>query len=227
VSPDLLTRFIWLHGFASSPQSSKGQFVRARLEERGAHLVLPDLNEPSFFDLTVTRMLGQLDVLSQGSPEAVVLLGSSLGGFTAATWAASRPGRVASLVLLAPAFDLGPRWSARMDPAELADWRRTGKHAFDHYARGRKEDLSIRFLDDALAHESFPLPRCPTLVIQGALDDTVDPALAREFTRRMQGRAKLVELQQGHELNADLSGLWRLIEAHLAPLLPQAPRPTP
>ena len=172
-------------------------------------------------------MLGQLDVLSQGSPEAVVLLGSSLGGFTAATWAASRPGRVASLVLLAPAFDLGPRWSARMDPAELADWRRTGKHAFDHYARGRKEDLSIRFLDDALAHESFPLPRCPTLVIQGALDDTVDPALAREFTRRMQGRAKLVELQQGHELNADLSGLWRLIEAHLAPLLPQAPRPTP
>ena len=68
-----MTRFIWLHGFASSPQSSKGQFVRARLEERGAHLVLPDLNEPSFFDLTVTRMLGQLDVLSQGSPEAVVL----------------------------------------------------------------------------------------------------------------------------------------------------------
>ena len=114
-----------------------------------------------------------------------------------------------------------------MDPAELADWRRTGKHAFDHYARGRKEDLSIRFLDDALAHESFPLPRCPTLVIQGALDDTVDPALAREFTRRMQGRAKLAELQQGHELNADLPGLWRLIEAHLAPLLPQAPRPTP
>ena len=218
MSPNLLTRFIWLHGFASSPQSSKGQFVRARLEERGAHLVLPDLNEPSFFDLSVTRMLGQLDVLSQGS---------SLGGFTAAIWAASRPARVASLVLLAPAFDLGPRWSARMDPAELADWRRTGKHAFDHYARGRKEDLSIRFLDDALAHESFPLPRCPTLVIQGALDDTVDPALAREFTRRMQGRAKLVELQQGHELNADLPGLWRLIEAHLAPLLPQAPRPTP
>ena len=95
MSPISAARFIWLHGFASSPQSSKGQFVRQRLEERGAHLVLPDLNEPSFFDLTVTRMLGQLDVLTQGSNDPIVLFGSSLGGFTAATWAAKRPGRVA------------------------------------------------------------------------------------------------------------------------------------
>src|SRR5436305_7721240 len=100
-----MTRFIWLHGFASSPQSSKGQFVRQKLEERGVHLVLPDLNHPSFFGLTVTRMLGQIDVLVQGSPEPVVLFGSSLGGFTAATWAAKRPEQMAALVLLAPAFD--------------------------------------------------------------------------------------------------------------------------
>ena len=215
-----MARFIWLHGFASSPQSSKGQFVRQRLEERGAHLVLPDLNEPSFFDLTVTRMLGQLDVLTQGSAEPVVLFGSSLGGFTAATWAAKKPGKVASLVLLAPAFDLGPRWSARMDQRELAGWRLTGKHAFDHYARGRKEDLSIRFLDDALKYESFPLPGCPTLVIQGTLDDTVEPALAREFSSRMRGRATLVELEQGHELNADLPGLWRIIDGFVSSTSP-------
>jgi len=219
-----MARFIWLHGFASSPQSSKGQFVRQRLEERGAHLVLPDLNEPSFFDLTVTRMLGQLDVLTQGSNERVVLFGSSLGGFIAATWAAKKPGRVASLVLLAPAFDLGPRWSARMPEADLARWRNEGRFAFDHYARGRKEELSIRFLDDALTHESFPLPHCPTLVIQGTFDDAVEPALAREFTRRMDGRARLVELPQGHELNADLPGLWQIIGRHIAAYVP---RPTP
>lgn len=225
VSPDF-PRFIWLHGFASGPQSSKGQFVRDRLEERGAHLVLPDLNDPSFETLTVSRMLAQLDVLAQGEGP-LVLFGSSLGGFTAATWAATRPGRTQALVLLAPAFDLGPRWAARMDPEELARWRKTGRHAFDHYARGRKEQLSIAFLDDAMKHASFPLPSCPTLVIQGSLDDTVDPALAREFTSRMGGRAKLIELAQGHELNADLPGLWRMIEPQIAALLPQAPRPTP
>ena len=219
-------RFIWLHGFASGPQSGKGQFVRARLEERGAHLVLPDLNDPSFFDLTVSRMLAQVDVLSQGDGP-VVLFGSSLGGFTAALWAATRPGRTAALVLLAPAFDLAPRWSARMDPAELSQWRATGRHAFEHYARGRKEDLSVAFLDDAAKHESYPLPACPTLVIQGAQDEVVEPRLAREFARRMGPRATLVEVPQGHELNADLPGLWRIIEPHLAALLPQAPRPTP
>jgi pimeloyl-ACP methyl ester carboxylesterase len=219
-------RFIWLHGFASGPTSSKGQFVRARLAERGAHLAIPDLNEPAFFDLTVTRMLGQVDALAQGD-EPLVLFGSSLGGFTAATWAATRPGRTAALVLLAPAFDLGPRWAGRMAAAELSRWRSSGRFAFDHYARGRKEDLSIRFLDDAEACSSFPLPQCPALVIQGKRDETVEPALAREFEKRMRGRARLVELDDGHELSADLPGLWRLIEPFVAPYLPQAPRPTP
>src|SRR5438477_11128137 len=142
-----MARFIWLHGFASGPSSSKGQFVRGKLEERGLHLVLPDLNEPAFFDLTVSRMLGKLDELAQGE-DPVVLFGSSLGGLTAAVWAAKRPGRTAALVLLAPAFDLGPRWERRMGPAEIARWRAAGRYAFDHYAHERKEDLSIAFLDD-------------------------------------------------------------------------------
>lgn len=215
-------RFVWLHGFASGPTSSKGQFVRARLRERGDDLLLPDLNEPSFFDLTVTRMLGQLDAMpSDGGP--VVLFGSSLGGFTAATWAATRPGRVRALVLLAPAFDLGPRWERRMG-GDAARWRAAGRFAFDHYARGGRQDLSIAFLDDAHRYQGFPLPRCPTLVVQGTLDDVVDPSLAREFARRMEGRAELVELAEGHELNSDLAGLWNRIEPFLERY---APRPTP
>jgi len=211
-------RFIWLHGFASGPSSSKGQFVRARLEERGVHLVIPDLNQPSFFDLTVSRMLEQLDVLAQGEQQ-VVLFGSSLGGFVAVTWAALRKGRTAALVLLAPAFDLGRRWLERTAPGDLRRWRETGRLAFDHYARGRREELSIAFVDDAVKHEAFPLPDAPTLVIQGLRDDVVDPSLAREFVRRMAGRARLVELDQGHELNADLPGLWRLIEQHISPFI--------
>jgi hypothetical protein len=204
-------RYLWLHGFASGPTSGKGQFVKERLGERGIELAIPDLNAPAFSGLTVSRMLGQIDALSDG--RELVLLGSSLGGFVAATWAVARPGRVRALVLLAPAFDLGARWAARMGAAEVEKWRRTGRSAFDHYAWGRKEELSYEFLADAYRFESFPLPGCPTLVIQGAQDDVVDPALAREFVRRMEGRAQLVELAQGHELNLDLPGLWRHIDS--------------
>jgi uncharacterized protein len=215
-------RYLWLHGFASGPTSSKGQFVKQRLGERGIELAIPDLNQPSFFDLTVSRMLSQIDALSAG--EEVVLFGSSLGGFTAATWAATRPGRTRALVLLAPAFDLGPRWAARMGPQEVARWRSTGRAAFDHYAHGRKEELAFAFLADAGRHESFPLPDCPTLAIQGMRDEVVDPLLAREFVRRMGARAELVELPEGHELTADLPGLWRRIDGFLTA---QAARPTP
>ena len=133
-------------------------------------------------------------------------------------------GRTVALVLLAPAFDLARRWQERMPPQDLARWRATGRFAFDHYAHGGKEDLAIGFLDDAQKHEPFPLPDAPALVIQGTRDEVVDPQLAREFVRRMDGRARLVELDQGHELTADLPGLWRLLEPFLQPWLP---RPTP
>jgi len=213
---------LWLHGFASGPTSSKAQFVRDRLRERGIELAIPDLNEPAFFDLTVSRMLARVDALAAG--EEVILFGSSLGGFTAATWAATRPGRTRALVLLAPAFELAQRWAARMAPEEVARWRSTGRAAFDHYAHGRKEDLGFAFLADAARYESFPLPRCPTLAIQGTRDEVVDPALAREFVRRMEGRAELIELPEGHELTADLPGLWLRIDGFLRD---QVARPTP
>ncbi len=209
-------RYVWLHGFSSSPDSGKGRFVRERLAERGARLEIPDLNQPAFRDLTVTRMLGQIDALLQGDP--VVLFGSSLGGYTAALWSSLHPGRARALVLLAPAFDLAARWKLRTGSDGLRRWRESGEALMDHHAWGRKEPLSIGFLDDAGRHEAFPLPDAPTLVLQGRRDEVVTPDLAPEFIRRMRDRgrdARLVLMDDGHELNADLPRLWREIEPHV------------
>jgi pimeloyl-ACP methyl ester carboxylesterase len=68
-------------------------------------------------------MLGEVDRLAG---ESAVLFGSSLGGLTAALWAARNPRRCAALVLLAPAFDLGRRWIERMGQADVERWRRDG-----------------------------------------------------------------------------------------------------
>jgi uncharacterized protein len=209
-------RYLWLHGFSSSPDSGKGRFVRDRLAERGVRLEIPDLNQPAFRDLTVTRMLGQIDALLGEEP--AVLFGSSLGGYTAALWSARHPGRVRALFLLAPAFDLAERWKRRTGEVEMRRWRESRFALMDHYAWGRKEPLSIGFLDDADRYEPFPLPDAPTLVLQGVRDDVVTPDLAPEFIRRMRERgreAHLVLLDDGHELNADLPRLWREIEPRL------------
>jgi uncharacterized protein len=213
-------RFLWLHGFSSGPGSGKAAFVRERLRDRGVRLEVPDLNQPSFRDLTITRMLGQIDELLRG--DDAVLFGSSLGGYTAAIWAERRPGRAHALVLLAPAFDLAPRWKQRMDPAELRRWREQGTIDVEHYAWGRKEPLSIRYLEDAERYPPYPLPDAPTLVLQGTRDEVVSPDLAPEFARRMREggrRVRLALLDDGHELNADLPRLWREIEPHIEPLL--------
>jgi pimeloyl-ACP methyl ester carboxylesterase len=214
-----LPSFVWLHGFASGPTSSKGRFVQQRLLERGVALQIPDLNLPSFRELTVSRMLGEVDRLAG---ESAVLFGSSLGGLTAALWAARNPRRCTALVLLAPAFDLGRRWIERMGQADVERWRRDGVFAFDHYGTGRKEELSVAFLDDALSHEPFPLPAAPTLVLQGEQDEVVDPSLAREFARRMREQGhpvRLVLLPEKHELTLDLPRLWREIDPHVGPWL--------
>jgi pimeloyl-ACP methyl ester carboxylesterase len=210
-------RFVWLHGFASAPTSTKARHVKDRLAEKGRTLEIPDLNEPAFRDLSVTRMLDQLAKISGN--DRLVLFGSSLGGYTAATYAARHPEEVAAAVLLAPAFDLARRWEERMPEAELRRWRTEGAFPFDHHARGRKEELAIGFLEDAGKYDAFPLPAAPTLVLQGTRDDVVDPGLAREFVSRMRGRARLVELDDGHELTADLERLWREMELHLGPHL--------
>ena len=54
---------IYLHGFASSPQSGKVGFLSDRLADHGLTLRCPDLNDPDFSTLTVSRMIDQVEVV--------------------------------------------------------------------------------------------------------------------------------------------------------------------
>ena len=79
-----MRHFLYLHGFVSSPESTKATFLADRLG--GHHLVLscPDLNLPDFSTLTVTRMIRQVEgELAERKPGPTVLFGSSLGAFVA------------------------------------------------------------------------------------------------------------------------------------------------
>src|SRR5436305_15299804 len=101
---------IYLHGFASGPQSSKAQFFRRRFEEIGVEMRIPDLCEGNFERLTIGGQLREIEKGAQG--DDVLLIGSSMGGYRVVLYAARRL-EVSKVVVLAPAFGFARRWSLR------------------------------------------------------------------------------------------------------------------
>ncbi len=87
---------VYLHGFNSSPQSAKAQYLKRYLDERGkgAEFVCPQLAHRPDLALGVVEA-----EMAQQSKERITLIGSSLGGFYA-TWLAEKHD-----VLINPAID--------------------------------------------------------------------------------------------------------------------------
>lgn len=204
---------VYLHGFASSPQSSKAEFFAERLADAGVEFVCPDLNRPAFSTLTVTRMLRQLEErLTTVRGDDIVLIGSSLGGFVAVEAAARRADAghpIRSLILLAPAVELEwDRWS-EVGPGGIDRWRSDGSIEVFHYAMNKAERLAFSFYEDACQYD--PASRrlgMPMLVFQGRQDESVSPANVERFARR-QAAATLHMLEDGHQLKNSLPFIWQ------------------
>ena len=211
-------RTIYLHGFASSPGSTKAVRFAEAFASLGAELEVPDLNEGSFTELTLSRQLALLDRLTQGAPDgSVLLVGSSLGAYAAALFAA-RSRRVAALVLMAPAFEFLDRWAARLGPETLAEWKRAGTVEVMHHAYGRPLPIGYALMEDARRHAAYPDVRVPTLVLHGRHDETVDAEVSSRFAAE-RPNVELVLLDADHSLGAVLPELVRRAIAFLEPWL--------
>jgi len=191
-----MTRIVYLHGFASGPQSSKARYFRALLERGGASVAVPDLAAGDFEHLTITGQLAVIDRAVNGQPAA--LMGSSLGGYLAALYAARHP-NVTKAVLLAPAFGFARRWPERLGPASLAAWCRTGTIEVFHYAENRNRKLGYQLLADGERFEDTPDFTQPALIFHGAHDDAVPVRYSREFAAA-HPNVTLEVLDAGHDL---------------------------
>jgi pimeloyl-ACP methyl ester carboxylesterase len=172
---------VYLHGFASSPGSNKARRFIGALTGYPVRLSVPDLNEGDFEGMTLSRALDLVERLTaQEAPGSVLLVGSSLGGYTAALFAA-RSDKVAALVAMAPAFDFAQRWAERLGPEEVERWQRQGSLPMHHYGLGREDRIGFGLLEDARTHDPFPAVDVPTLVIHGKGDDVVGCAGSERF----------------------------------------------
>jgi uncharacterized protein len=196
-------RLVYLHGFASGPGSTKARFFQAKLAERGATLVVPEL-APDFTHLTVSSMLAIVEPLIDGPS---IVMGSSLGGYMAALAAARAPERVRGLVLFAPAFGFAERWQQSIDAKILARWREKGTAPIYHYGLEREVPLAFDLFDDAARYDAEPDPDVPALVFHGRHDDAVPLAAVEHFAAARAGR-ELVVYDSGHDLNDVLEPMW-------------------
>lgn len=208
---------LYLHGFGSGPGSQKARFLAARFAAAGARLEVPDLTpgEDGFERSSPSSMLAVAEELLSRTPGPHALVGSSLGGYLAAV-AAGRLPAVERLVLLAPAFRLFERWDRRLSAAEREEWRLRGREV-QHFASGRQRRLGWQFHEDARAYPPFPTVKVPVLCLAGVHDETVPLEDVAAFVARTPS-ARLVELDDGHELAGSLERVFDEAFAFLGPL---------
>ena len=204
---------LYLHGFASGPRSTKGVAFARHFAERGVAIECLDLRVPSFEHL---RLSAIIEHVRARLGERTVLIGSSLGGLTAAR-VAERDARVVGVMLLAPAFQLAARWRQVLG-AEWDDWQRTGWREVTDYTTGGVARVDFGFVEEIeQLDRGFPDVRVPALICHGRNDDVVPITRSRDFARD-RANVRLVELDDGHELVASLPILLGEAEAFLQTL---------
>lgn len=207
-------RVVYLHGFASSPQSSKARFFASRFADAGVAFEAPQLDGGDFLNLTITgqmRVAGnavsaQAEMLAPGEP--LVLMGSSLGGYLAALYAERHPKLVDRLVLIAPAFQFLKRWRARLSIEEMEEWKHEGSVPIFHYGSKTEQRLGYGFLEDAAQYGPEPDFHQRALILHGTEDAVVPFQVSRDFAME-HIHVRLAPFKSGHELTDVLEGLWR------------------
>ena len=183
--------FVYIHGFASSPRSHVRRRDFAKLfAARNIPLQIPAMDQADFEHLTISGQMRVMENTIHGQP--AVLIGSSLGGYLAALYAATRP-EVYRLVLLAPAFGFAERWNRRIGepkPAYLDVF---------HYGENRMRRVHYGLIEDALQYPAAPGFMQPACIFHGALDDVVPIEYSRSFAAA-HPNARLTELDSDHEL---------------------------
>ncbi|MHC5670617.1 YqiA/YcfP family alpha/beta fold hydrolase [Nostoc sp.] len=202
--------YIYIHGFASSPNSAKARDISDRFTQIQTKLKIPDLNAGDFSQLTITRQLTQVAAEFNNDPKPVTLIGSSLGGLTAAHLGQQYL-QVQRLVLLAPAFGFLSHWLPKLGNEQIQDWQQEKYIMVYHYGQERAIPLSYDFVTDATQYQEKLLQRpIPTLILHGKKDEVIPIEASRDFGRSRPW-VELIELDSDHALGNVMEEIWQAI----------------
>lgn len=206
-----MLNYIYLHGFASSPNSIKAEYIYTQFQNYQIPLIIPDLNGGNFSQLTLTRQIQQVAALFENSQTPVRLIGSSLGGLTAATLG-QKYSQIERLVLLAPAFGFLYLWLSQLGEAQVKQWEETGCLLVYHYGEKRSLPLNYQFVENIKQYSLNELNRpIPTLILHGRYDEVIPIEFSRNYASERPW-VKLIELESDHSLTNVLPEIWQAIQ---------------
>jgi pimeloyl-ACP methyl ester carboxylesterase len=208
------TVVVYVHGFASRQDGEKALYFRDRFVEAGCDYLAFDHRghgnaSGTMKELTVTRNLEDLDAVVSGlcgKHKNRVLIGSSMGGQTAAWYAAMHPGRIAANLLIAPGFRFIENRKRELGAEGVRQLRQRGE--MDVRNEWVAVTIGRALLEDG---ERYPVEKLltdyqtPTLILHGTQDGSVPYADSVAFAEKSSARPlELVLIAGGDHRLTDL-----------------------
>ncbi len=198
-------RFIYLHGFASSPQSQKASIFKAKFKEMGIDLLIPDLETGDFKFITISKQMKVIEeTIKEVKGGSVVVIGSSMGGYLAIL-ASQIYSEVKGLYLMCPGLSFLSRWRQKLlgQNPKINDFPHLIR--VFHYRYNKEIELDKGLFEDALQWEQISIDKkLPIRIVHGKKDETVPIKVSREFTINRPW-VSLKELDSDHSLLSHIS----------------------
>ena len=203
---------IYLHGFASSPGSTKAQIFAEKLKGLAIDYQVPDLNVPDFTHLTLSAMIARTAETVQQATGPVILIGSSMGGLTATHFmdrhADDAAKQVAHVVMLAPAFDFMENRDQDLGSEGLAQWRETGWLETYHYAPQTQGRIHYGLVENIQQYDSYDVRfSTPVTIFHGKNDTSVNYQQSERFAAD-RPNVTLHLLNSDHSLLDQIDFIW-------------------
>jgi len=182
---------VWVHGYDSAGRGSKSMALAPLIVAAGARFICFDFrghgqSGGGMAGLSLSRNIEDLTaVIEACAPGAAVdLVGSSMGGLTAAWFAALHPEKVRRAALIAPAFDYLPLLLTRFGLAASRRMREAQTLLLPRGFDDSTQQIGLQLVEDLAWYPRRLLEaeyQTPSLIIHGEQDERIPLAGSLEF----------------------------------------------